>query len=69
MVKKNVANLPPILKLFNETFKSSIEVLKRIGDKIPPCLINTIRNTKRWEIGIVPPDAHFFGVCTKQQVL
>ena len=29
---------PLILELFNETLKSSIYTLKRIGDKIPPYL-------------------------------
>ena len=29
---------PSILKLLNEIFKSSIYALKRIGDKILPCL-------------------------------
>ena len=50
MVKK-IPMRTPILELFNETLISS-STLKRIGDKN--------RNTKRWGIGIIPPDAHFF---------
>ena len=39
MVKKNVSNSSTnITTIFNETHKSSISTLKRIGDKIPPCL-------------------------------
>ena len=29
---------PPIIELFNKTLKSSMQTLKRIGDKILPCL-------------------------------